>query len=119
MANRIFTEEEKAALAEEWRRSGMSQPQFCRAHGIGSPRTLRQWMQRWPGREVSEGRVRAMLEKILAALSALLHSLDAEEACLPAAADEPIPTGELSGADDDIVDLPASAPSSVPVEAPD
>jgi transposase-like protein len=82
--NAIFTDEQRAAIARAWCGSGLTQEQYSLQHGI-KPRTLRSWLQRWP-RVQSDGneQAKAILEKAIASLKALLDSLDADVAYRPA-----------------------------------
>lgn len=84
MAETIFTNEQRAAIARAWPDSGLTQEQCSAQHGI-KPRTLRQWLRRWPRVQYGvEREARAILEKAIAALKALLDSLAATPACLAA-----------------------------------
>jgi len=82
MHETIFTDEQRAAIARAWKASGLRQERYSAQHGI-RPRTLRQWIKRWPRVQFGgEREARAIIEKAIAALTALLDSLDADPAHL-------------------------------------
>lgn len=105
MGNTIFTEEERAALAQWSFTTSLTQAEFCEKHRIGSPRTLRQWRKRWPSVEPkAEREVRAIIENALSALQGMLRGLDAAAASREAT---PAPNGLA----------PSSAPTVQPNDA--
>jgi transposase-like protein len=82
MHETIFNDERRAAIARGWKASGLTQEEYSAKHGI-KPRTLRQWLKRWPCAQFAvERQAKAIIEKAIAALTALLGSLDADQAHL-------------------------------------
>jgi len=82
MHETIFNDERRAAIARAWKASGLTQEKYSTKHGI-RPRTLRQWLKRWPCAQFGvEREAKAIIEKSIAALTALLDSLDADPARL-------------------------------------
>lgn len=77
----IFTTEEKRELARSYANSGQTQEQFCLANGIGSARTLRGWLTKYPPAHRAERAAYDAIKNVVAVLTELLRSLDADAAC--------------------------------------
>lgn len=75
--NRSFTEDERRAIAEGWRQSGLTQARYSELQGI-SERTLRDWLRKYaPLRCLDPERAREIVFHAIGELQALLARLDA------------------------------------------
>lgn len=71
-----YTDEDRARIARQWRRSGLDQNTYASQHGISS-RTLREWRAKYaPDTPPDIGAVRRVIEDALRELQALLAGLE-------------------------------------------
>jgi len=83
-----LNDEDRSRIARAWRTSGMTQPAYSAAHGI-TDRTLRMWIARWdPPRPSGTEVVRAVCERAIERLRALVDGLD-QKSTAPGSAPEP------------------------------
>src|SRR5207302_10884417 len=80
--------EDRARIARGWRTSAMTQPAYAAVHGI-TDRTLRMWIARWaPPCPTGTEAVRAVCERAIQRLRALVDGLG-QPSATPASALEP------------------------------
>lgn len=72
-----FTDDEKRRITAMWMRATCDQATFAAEHGV-SPRALRTWVAKYSGGSRPEARARAVIEKAIEDLRALLAGLDAD-----------------------------------------
>jgi transposase-like protein len=72
-------DEARRRIARGWASTSLDQRTYAAQHGI-SPRTLRQWVRQFGMTARPEVRVREVVERAIADLTALLASLDADVA---------------------------------------
>ena len=124
------SDSERRSIALGWlaaRALGQSQEEYARTCGV-APRTLRAYLRRWPNDPVAvERRARAVLERAVAQLQALLRALDASPADRPEpeppsvspAARACLPAPDPMIADDAVAArMPVPSPCEPPVPFP-